>query len=707
MAGLATGVFFGEAVAFLDWPARAFVQLLQVTVLPYIVTSLVSGIARRTPEQARRLATRGGAILLALWALSLLLVFLSPLALPPEKGGSFYATAIASGEARIDWLTLYIPSNPFYSLSNNVVPAVVLFSILLGVALLGIPGKERVLGPLSIVNDMLARAGSLLVRLTPIGLFAIAGHVAGTMRVEEFAKLQAFLLTYIGLTLILIFWVLPGLVTALTGLPYRRVLSIVLDPLLTAFVTANLFIVLPLIQERGRQLLAEAGLGSDEAGEAVDVLVSTSFTFPQSAKLLSLAFILFAGWFAGAPVAVHQFPALASAGVLSLFGSLNSAIPFLLDLMRLPADLFRLFLVSSVLNSRFGSAVAVMHTLALAVIGAYALAGQVRLRPARLLRFAGVTAIVVGAFLAASRLVLASVLPGAEASATALDRLKVTGAWDRLAPLDEPGNTGAATGAPAEKGRRLDTIKARGSLRVCVAPDALPWCYRNQRDDLVGFEVDLAHVLAVELQVRLALVPINRADRGAALQGGTCDVTTGRVIPSEAMSVTYSQPITREAWAFLVPDYRRETFANSARLREEPRLRLAVYQAPEWAARLKSLLPQAEVTGIASIQEFIDAPAGRFDAMYTGFDRASAFSLLYPQFSAVVPEPGGGSEPVVLMVPRGEEELLDLVSAVLEVARSSGVLERKLDYWVHGLGAREEAGPRWSVARDVLGWWKN
>jgi Na+/H+-dicarboxylate symporter len=36
-AGIGTGLFFGERVSFLNWPARGFVSLLQITVLPYIV----------------------------------------------------------------------------------------------------------------------------------------------------------------------------------------------------------------------------------------------------------------------------------------------------------------------------------------------------------------------------------------------------------------------------------------------------------------------------------------------------------------------------------------------------------------------------------------------------------------------------------------------------------------------------------------------
>src|SRR5512139_3896279 len=222
-AGVAAGLFFGEKAAFLELPAKAFVQLLQVTVLPYVIGSLIVGVARGTPEQARRLASKGGTALVLLWALGLLLVFLTPLGLPPEKGGSFFSTVDVTRDTEIDWIELYIPSNPFRSLANNLVPAVVVFSVLLGVALLGVKGKERVLDALQIANQALGRAGNLVVKITPLGLLAIAGHAAGTLRVDELERLQAYLVVYVGLSLILMLWLVPAVVSALTGLSYRRI----------------------------------------------------------------------------------------------------------------------------------------------------------------------------------------------------------------------------------------------------------------------------------------------------------------------------------------------------------------------------------------------------------------------------------------------------------------------------------------------------
>jgi len=92
--------------------------------------------------------------------------------------------------------------------------------------------------------------------------------------------------------------------------------------------------------------------------------------------------------------------------------------------------------------------------------------------------------------------------------------------------------------------------------------------------------------------------------------------------------------------------------------------------------------------------------------MFTGYARGAAFSLLYPRFTAVVPKPDLGSIPVTVTVPLGEEHLLEYVNSWVEEQKSTGLVEAKLDYWIHGEGTKIERGPRWSVGRDVLHLWR-
>ena len=76
---------------------------------------------------------------------------------------------------------------------------------------MALPRKQALLEPLHVFNEAMGRVGSLLARLTPLGIFAIAGHTAGTMQLEEFERLQGFVLIYAGFACLLTFWLLPGL----------------------------------------------------------------------------------------------------------------------------------------------------------------------------------------------------------------------------------------------------------------------------------------------------------------------------------------------------------------------------------------------------------------------------------------------------------------------------------------------------------------
>jgi hypothetical protein len=84
--------------------------------------------------------------------------------------------------------------------------------------------------------------------------------------------------------------------------------------LITAFIAGDLFIVLPILIEACKELVSQLETVDSDAGSLPDVLVPTSFNFPHTGKLLSISFILFAGWFADAAVRVTEYPRLALTG---------------------------------------------------------------------------------------------------------------------------------------------------------------------------------------------------------------------------------------------------------------------------------------------------------------------------------------------------------------------------------------------------------
>jgi Na+/H+-dicarboxylate symporter len=205
-----------------------------MTVLPYVMVSLIAGIGSLNGPQARRLFLRVGALTGALWLLVIGAVLLMPLAFPPVKSASFFSTSLVQAKEPLDFIALYIPANPFHSLANNIVPAVVLFSVFFGVALIGIERKEPLIEVLGLTERALKRANQFAVDLTPIGLFAIAAQTIGTEDAAQFDKLRVYLISYGAMTLLLSFWILPGFVACVTPISVRQILNKTRDALLTA-----------------------------------------------------------------------------------------------------------------------------------------------------------------------------------------------------------------------------------------------------------------------------------------------------------------------------------------------------------------------------------------------------------------------------------------------------------------------------------------
>ena len=199
-----------------------------------------------------------------------------------------------------------------------------------------------------------------------------------------------------------------------------------------------------------------------------------SFNFPHTGKLLSLSFVLFAGWFADALVPLSDYPQLALAGLLSFFGSLNAAVPFLLDQFRIPADTFQLFLATGVINSRVGSLVAAVHTLTVALLVACAVTGHLRWRRGPLLSYAGVTAALVVLVIGGTRVLFATALSQEYSKDTVLASMQLLARTGRATVARTPSPAPATTLPP------LETIEARKVLRVGYLPDALPFAFFNR-----------------------------------------------------------------------------------------------------------------------------------------------------------------------------------------------------------------------------------
>ena len=167
VAGAALGLFLGELVTPISFVGNAFILLLQMTVLPFVAVSLVLGFGSLNPAGAKLLALRAGSFLLILWGVVLVLIPLVPLAFPDWPSASFFSTSLIEPRRDFDLVGMYIPANPFRALADNLVPAVVLFSSALGLAVMGVERKGALLDALQVVSEGLMRIATFVVQLAP------------------------------------------------------------------------------------------------------------------------------------------------------------------------------------------------------------------------------------------------------------------------------------------------------------------------------------------------------------------------------------------------------------------------------------------------------------------------------------------------------------------------------------------------------------
>jgi Na+/H+-dicarboxylate symporter len=683
--GILTGLFFGEPAGLLQPIADIYIRLMQMTVLPYLFVSLIIGLGQLSTTEAKRLALRGAGILVLVWLCASMIIVLLPLTFPEIESASFFSRTLIEPAQSISFTEIYFTANPFDSLSRNVVPAVVLFSCMVGIALIGLKDKETLLAPMRTWSAAIVRVTLFIVELTPYGVFAIAAATSGTIELETLQQLEVYLVVLAAGALLLAFLVLPLLVTAVTPFRYVEVVSIARDALLTAFVTNSAFIVLPILIERSKLLLSRHGMLDSNTDSAAEVLIPVMFNFPNAGKLLTLLFIPFAAWLSGAAMPLGEYGHLLAVGIPSYFAKAQLALPFLLDLLELPQDLFELYIPT------------------FALLGAAAAGGFMVFRIARILR--ALSMIIGGTLITV--VILRILLATAVDTSYDLDeavRDMHRSTMDAASVVHE-----AAPQAPGEHAdlSPMERIRARGSLRIGFDPNNLPMSFFNTQGDLVGFDVELAAKLATALGVKAEFVPVGWPDLPRLLDKGVIDIMPGVWYrPYWFSSLRLSNPYLTGTLGLAVRDERRKEFASVAELRASSGLKIGV---PLDSSQIRTSMEyyfgdsDAEFITVEFWQPYFEGKHPELDAFLLPAENASAWSLLYPQYSVVVPQPDPVRVPSAFGMARNPGELADVVNEWIVFAENAGLVQRSYDYWVLGQGARPTE-PRWSIMRDVLGW---
>jgi polar amino acid transport system substrate-binding protein len=183
-----------------------------------------------------------------------------------------------------------------------------------------------------------------------------------------------------------------------------------------------------------------------------------------------------------------------------------------------------------------------------------------------------------------------------------------------------------AGAAQAQEKSRLDEILARGKLIVGVTSEAPPFGYIDDKGELVGFDIDIAKLLAKtifngdESPKRIEFMKQGFAARWPNVESGAVDigiqVTT--ILPDRVLRVAFTRPYIDSGIVLIV---RKDSAFKRLKDLDDAKYTTALLTNPQQAERAKKFFPKAKT-------QIFDSIAAQFTAVKS--NRADAAQLDTP-----------------------------------------------------------------------------
>jgi len=270
--GVGVGLLINESVsvpglAFLQGPLRTvlhpllgpvgtiFIKLLKMLIVPLIVASMVMGVAR--VGDIRRLGNLGGKTfayyLLTTFASVLLGLVLVNLIRPGVGGAVLGASTpeVARTHVTVGSIIVnMVPDNPIKAAADGQILPLIVFSLLLGAVLTTLGDRARVLVDFfDGLNEAMMKLTDWIIRLTPIGVFALIATVVVETGTGVFGNVGRYMLTVLAGLAIHALVTLPLILWLVGRVNPRWFAARVAPALTTAFSTASSSATLPLTIE--------------------------------------------------------------------------------------------------------------------------------------------------------------------------------------------------------------------------------------------------------------------------------------------------------------------------------------------------------------------------------------------------------------------------------------------------------------------------
>ena len=360
-----------------------WVNAIRMTVIPLVVSLLVTGVASTTDVAAiGRLGARTVIVFLLLPAgmavvmmpiIATVFAWLPPAAsrppLPP--GASEAASQVVASEAPTlaAWLTSLIPSNPVAAAAEGAMVPLIIFTLLFALALTRVaaPARNALLNLVQAVAETMLTLVGWVILAAPIGIFALILPLAAHAGSALVGGIGFYIAAYSILSIVATLLLYPA-TAVFGGVSIKRFARAALAPQLIAFSSSSSIASLPALVASAE---TELGLPKRTTGFVLPLAVST---LKVAGPVSWTVGALFIGWFYGINLGVRELTTVAFAAVFLAFaapgvprGAFIMLTPLLLA-VGLPAEGVGILIAVDALPDVFATVLNVTGDLAAAAI---------------------------------------------------------------------------------------------------------------------------------------------------------------------------------------------------------------------------------------------------------------------------------------------------------------------------------------------------
>ena len=189
------------------------------------------------------------------------------------------------------------------------------------------------------------------------------------------------------------------------------------------------------------------------------------------------------------------------------------------------------------------------------------------------------------------------------------------------------------------------------------------------------------------------------------LSDGRIDIVIGglAITPVSALNATFTDSYLYHTIGVIVRDKFRDEYGSLEYMNEKVDLKLAVIKNDYYSQLARKQFPNAEIIEVSNPRDFFKGKHKEADAFVYPNEAGSAWSLLYPQYTVVVPKGLKLKVPAAFKLPKDQLAFAAYLNTWLELKKDNGFMDKVYQYWILGKDPEKEE-PRWSVVRNVFGW---